>query len=253
MYVPRATYSLRMSFWTVPRSLRSLDALLLGHRDVHRQQDARRRVDRHRGGDLVQRDLPEQRLHVVQRRDRHAHLADFAVRHGVVGVVADLRRQVERHRKPGLALLQQVSVALVGFLGGGKARVLAHGPQARAVHRWAGRRVCNGYSPGKPSFVGVAFHGIRGQRQAWQLQAGGGLEALLALGELLRGRFEDLLCPAQQWFSRDMALDGRQFIMSYNLARRTGRDRNTQGHEATRRSTRAGDRNATQRPPADTA
>ena len=52
----------------------------------------------------------------------------------VVGVVAHLRRQVEGHREAGLALLQQVAVALVGLLGGAEAGVLAHGPEAAAVH-----------------------------------------------------------------------------------------------------------------------
>ena len=67
--------------------------------------------------------------------DRHAHLAHFALRHRVVGVVADLRRQVEGHRQAGLPLLQQVTVARVGILGGGEAGVLAHRPEPPAVHR----------------------------------------------------------------------------------------------------------------------
>ena len=36
--------------------------------------------------------------------------------------------------KPGLPLLQQISVAPVGFLGGGEAGVLAHGPEPAPVH-----------------------------------------------------------------------------------------------------------------------
>ena len=60
MYVPRATYSLRMSFWTVPDSVAGAHALPPRHRDVQRQQDARRRVDRHRRRDLVERDAVEQ-------------------------------------------------------------------------------------------------------------------------------------------------------------------------------------------------
>ena len=67
MYVPRATYSLRMSFWIVPPSCRARDALLLGDHDVHRQQRRRRRVDRHRRGDRVERDPVEQRAACPRR------------------------------------------------------------------------------------------------------------------------------------------------------------------------------------------
>ena len=55
-------------------------------------------------------------------------------RHGVIRVVADLRGQVKGHRKAGLSLLEQVAVALVGFFGRGIAGILAHGPEAAAVH-----------------------------------------------------------------------------------------------------------------------
>ena len=60
-------YSLRMSFWVVPETCRPGDALLLGRRDVQREQDRRRGVDRHRGADLAQRDAREQGLHVGER------------------------------------------------------------------------------------------------------------------------------------------------------------------------------------------
>ena len=53
---------------------------------------------------------------------------------GVVGVVADLGRQVEGDGEARLALLQQVVVPPVGLLGRGVPRVLAHGPQPAAVH-----------------------------------------------------------------------------------------------------------------------
>ena len=52
-----------------------------------------------------------------------------------VRVVAHLGRQVERDRQPGLALLEEVAEARVRLLGGGEARVLAHRPEAAAVHR----------------------------------------------------------------------------------------------------------------------
>ena len=113
-----------------------LHTLPLCHRDIHRQQHRRRGVDRHTGRHLAQRDFPEQRRHIIQRRDRHAHLAHLAHRNRVIGIVADLRRQVESHRKSRLPLLQQIAVALVRLLGAGVPGILAHRPEAPAEHRW---------------------------------------------------------------------------------------------------------------------
>ena len=66
--------------------------------------------------------------------DGHAGLPDLAGRQRVVAVVADLRRQVEGHAQPGLALAEQVLETLVGLSGRAIAGVLAHGPEAAAVH-----------------------------------------------------------------------------------------------------------------------
>ena len=118
-----------------PRDRRPLDALGLGRRDVERQQDRRGRVDRHRGADLAERQPVEQDRHVGQARDRHADPADLPFGVGRIGVVAHLGRQVERHRQPGLALLEEVPEAPVGLLGGREAGVLAHRPEAAPVHR----------------------------------------------------------------------------------------------------------------------
>ncbi len=135
MYVPRAMYSLRMSFWVVPPIAGPRHALGLGRRDVQRQQDRRRGVDRHRGADLAERQAVEQDRHVGQARDRHPDPADLALRLGRVRVVAHLGRQVEGDRQPGLALLEEVAEAPVGLLGGREAGVLAHRPEPAAVHR----------------------------------------------------------------------------------------------------------------------
>ena len=104
MYVPRATYSLRMSFCTVPASADSGDTLSLGDGDVQRQQDDRRRVDRHRRRDAVERNPVEERRHVVDRIDRDADAPDFAGGERVIRVVADLRRQIEGDAQPVDAL-----------------------------------------------------------------------------------------------------------------------------------------------------
>ena len=130
-----AMYSLRMSFWIVPRSSRALDALLLGDADVEGEQHRRRAVDRHRGRDLAQRDPVEERLGVGERVDRDALAPDLAERARVVGVVAHQRRHVEGGREAGLAVVEQVAEALVRLLGGAEAGELAHRPEPAAVHR----------------------------------------------------------------------------------------------------------------------
>jgi hypothetical protein len=55
---------------------------------------------------------------------------------GRVSVVAHLGRQVERYRQTGLALLQQILEAPIRVRRAGKTGVLAHCPQAAAIHRW---------------------------------------------------------------------------------------------------------------------
>ena len=106
----------------MPRSFSRGDALLLADELVEQQQDRRRRVDRHRGRDLVERDLVEADPHVLDRVDRDPGPADLAVAERVVGVAAELGRQVEGHREAGRAVLDQVAVALVGVLGRWRSR-----------------------------------------------------------------------------------------------------------------------------------
>ena len=61
--------------------------------------------------------------------------ADLAGGARIVGVVAELRRQVERDREPRLPALEQVAVARVRLLGRSKTRKQPHGPQLARVHR----------------------------------------------------------------------------------------------------------------------
>ncbi len=103
-------------------------------RQHEREQDRGRRVDRHRDGDAVERDLGEERLDVGDRIDRDADFADFAARLRRIGVVAELRRQVEGDRESGDAVVEQVAVARVGFRGAREARILAHRPMPPAIH-----------------------------------------------------------------------------------------------------------------------
>ena len=113
MYVPARDVLLQNVVLNRPADLRQVGVLLLRRRNVERQQDRRRRVDRHRGRDLLKRNALGQRLHVLERGDRYADLANLTQRLFVVRVEADLRRQVEGHREPSLSLLKQELVPLV--------------------------------------------------------------------------------------------------------------------------------------------
>ena len=110
-------------------------ALLLGNGDVHRQKHGSRGVDRHGRRDLAEIDLVEEGLHVSERIDRHADLADLAFGNRIIGVVADLRRQIESAREARRARFNQHAVTLVGLFGCGEAGVHAHRPEAAAIHR----------------------------------------------------------------------------------------------------------------------
>ena len=107
---------------------RGVDAVLLGGDDVERQQPRRGRVDRHRRVHPVERDAVEQRVHVALVRDRDADLADLAARQLVIGVVAGLRRQVERDREPRLPLGEVAAVERVGLRRRRVAGVRPHHP-----------------------------------------------------------------------------------------------------------------------------
>ena len=47
---------------------------------------------------------------------------------------AELRRKIEGDRKPGLSVLEQIAIARVRFRRRPEAGVLAHRPQAAAIH-----------------------------------------------------------------------------------------------------------------------
>ena len=83
----------------------------------------------------VERDAVEQRAHVAQVADGHAHLAHLAAGQLVVGVVAGLRRQVEGDGEAGLALGEVPAVERVGLGGRRVARVGAEEPGVVALHR----------------------------------------------------------------------------------------------------------------------
>ena len=117
------------------RQRRGGDALPSRDGDVEREQDDRRRVDRHRRRHAVERDAVEELRHVLDRVDRDADAADLARGQRVVGVVAHLRRQVEGDAQAADALREQVAVAPVRLGGGAEPGVLPHRPEPAAVHR----------------------------------------------------------------------------------------------------------------------
>jgi hypothetical protein len=83
--------------------------------------------------DLVEGDPVEEDLGVGQRVEGHADPAHLLGDVGVVGVIADLGRQVGGHRQAGAAPLQQVLVTGVGVVGRAEPAVLAERPQLVAV------------------------------------------------------------------------------------------------------------------------
>jgi len=111
-----------------------IDAVLLGDELVEEEEHGRRGIDGHRRRDLVERESGEQGAHVLEAVDGDAHLADFALRAGMVGVVAHLGGQVEGARQTRLAGTQEELEPLVGRLGGAEPGVLAHRPQTAPVH-----------------------------------------------------------------------------------------------------------------------
>ena len=137
------------------------DAATLRDHDQQREENRGRRVDRHRDGHAVERNLVEERFHVGDGVDGDADFSDFASRARVVRIHPDLRRQIERDGESGRAALEQVTVAFVGFDGGGKPGVLAHRPELSAIHRrLRTARVREGAGSAK---IGGGIEAARGQ------------------------------------------------------------------------------------------
>jgi len=117
------------------RQLFLLHALFLGGDDVAGQDGQDGAVHGHRHGNLVERDAVEEDLHVLDRVDRHAGLADVAGDAGVVRVITAVRGQVESDRNALAASGERLAVESVGGFGRGEAGVLADGPRLDRVHR----------------------------------------------------------------------------------------------------------------------
>ena len=110
-------------------------------------------------------DAFEQPLHVGQRTDRHADAAHFAGGQRMIGIEAHLRGQIEGDRKSGGALRKQVPVAAVALFGRSETGVLAHGPEAAAIHvginAASERKLARQFSG---SLMTGRFYGLAGRR-----------------------------------------------------------------------------------------
>ena len=73
-------------------------SLLFGGHNVKRHDWEHGAVHGHRHRHLAKRNLVEQNLHIEDRVDCHASLADIAGHALVVGVVSSMRGQIERNR-----------------------------------------------------------------------------------------------------------------------------------------------------------
>jgi len=118
-----AMYSLKMSVCRVP--FRS--------DQIHAEYRHRRARDRHRRGDLLQRDTAEQDVHISGTVDRHAAVPDFAEGERIVGVTTHQSGHVEGHRKAARTITQYLLIALIGLLCVTEPGELADCPGAPAV------------------------------------------------------------------------------------------------------------------------
>ena len=127
-------YSFRMSFWMVPESLAQVGALAA--RDQHVEASRIAAVELM----VIDVVMSASRMPSNSRCMSASEQMATPTRptspagQGMIGIHAHLGRQVERNRKPGDALRQQIAIAAIAFLGGSEAGVLAHGPEPAAIH-----------------------------------------------------------------------------------------------------------------------
>src|SRR5580704_3785986 len=110
----------------------------------------------------------------------------------MIGVHADLCRQIKGYGQTALAFVEEVAVTLVRFGGRAEARVWAHGPETPAIHRrinatrirrFAGIAKSIFKIPVDEIFFGVeAIDGRAGQRGELGLSHFWGFESLVCVG-----------------------------------------------------------------------
>ena len=123
-----------------PVELLGGNALLLPGDDEEGQDRDHRAVHRHRNRHLIERNAVEQDLHVLDRVDRHAGLADIADHARVIAVIAAVRGEIEGDRQALLPGSEIAAVEGVRFLGGRETRILPDRPGPPGIHAWRARR-----------------------------------------------------------------------------------------------------------------
>src|SRR5664279_1153684 len=134
MYVPRAIYSLRMSFCTVPESFA---------RAIPRSSATTMYIASSVAAvALIVIDVETSSSGISASSACMSSTVSIATptrppspRARRVGIEAHLRGEIEGDREPGLSGGEQRAEARVRLARGAEARVLAHGPQPPAIHR----------------------------------------------------------------------------------------------------------------------
>ena len=126
---------------------RRVDALALGGDEVHAEHRDGRAADRHRGGDLAERDAVEEHVHVGGRVDGHPAVADLAEAFGSSESRPIRVGMSKATDEPAAAAAEDHLVALVGLLGVAEPGELADRPGPAAVAGRVEARV-KGNSPG---------------------------------------------------------------------------------------------------------
>ena len=89
----------------------------LGDGKVHRENNRRRSVDRHGGGDTIEGDTVKQAFHIVQRRHRYTAVTNFAICTRIVRIDSHECRHIECDAETGLAVREQIFEAAVRIIG----------------------------------------------------------------------------------------------------------------------------------------
>ena len=133
--MPRATYSLRMSFWIVPGQLPGATPCRL--------PTATYSASRMIAVALIVIDVDTWSSGMPSNSAAMSSIESMATptrptsprAERMIGVVADLRRQIERDAQAHDALVEQVAVAAVRLGGRAETGVLPHRPRPAAIHR----------------------------------------------------------------------------------------------------------------------
>src|SRR6266540_1303976 len=167
----------------------------LGHREVHRPDHARRRIDRHRRAHVGDVNPVEQDLHVLEGRDRHAARPELAFRLRVVRVVPVQRGHVERDAQARLAVRDEVLEPRVRVLGAPVAGEHPHRPEAASIHRGVDAAGEGELAGRAETFGGRLVGPVEGRIDPLDCAARGRQELFAALREDLEGILERRLLP----------------------------------------------------------